>query len=212
VRYIIGVDEVGRGCIGGSMFACGCLILDKDRRDYSFLKDSKKIRDIYEREKIAHKLIYNPGVIYVVKSFSSDVIDKIGVHNANIQLITKVCDELIYKLHNRNIYDFEIFVDGNMRIKLEYYPQYSVQSIVKGDNKIEEIKAASIIAKYNKDCENIELEELYPQFSFTQHSGYITKKHLQEIEEWGYIPGIHRRSFRTFNKMENLKKYYPVLS
>ena len=84
-----------------------------------------------------------------------------------------------------------VLVDGNQCPKVPY----PVEAIVQGDSKVEAIAAASILAKVYRDRQLIDLDKIYPQYSFAQHKGYPTKIHIAALEKYGPITE-HRRSFR----------------
>ncbi len=91
-----------------------------------------------------------------------------------------------------------ILVDGNKILKHLMMP---AQAVVKGDARVKEISAASIIAKVTRDRELIELDRLYPQYGFASHKGYPTAAHLRAIKEFGLIDGLYRKSYRPVKEI-----------
>jgi len=175
---MVGIDESGRGCVGGSLFVAAVKDLPDDWKQV--VMDSKKLskKKIFE---LGKKLEDDDRFKSIVLSFNAKYIDENGLS----ETLKFALEEIV------NFFDDNVFIyDGNCN-----YGIGIIQTLVKGDSKIPEISAASILAKYNKELENIEIEKENPNFQFTKHSGYVTKKHKEEIKEHG-LQDFHRKSYK----------------
>lgn len=189
----VGIDEAGRGCIGGSMFFVACRLKpEATLKQISFADDSKKIQpDI--REKMFNRL--KELVDYEVHITSAKEIDKNSLGLSIKQALTYLKSKFP---SNRIIYD-----------GTENYGIKSIETLAKADSQISLVAAASIIAKCLKDEESNELSKLYPEFSFDKHKGYVTKQHTQEIIDYGFTEH-HRKSYRV-GALKNIKiKVYEI--
>ncbi len=178
---VIGVDEVGRGCLAGPVFAAA-VILDNKVQDYPYT-DSKKIsekqRNLWSEE-IKSKFIWSVAFATV------EEIDKLNILNASLLAMNRAVMAL-------NKPGSHVLVDGNQRIKnLEGYEQTTV---VKGDLRASPIAAASIVAKVARDEHIKKMDEVYPGYEFSKHKGYATSLHKEVIKAKGPCP-IHRLSFK----------------
>jgi ribonuclease HII len=191
-RIIVGIDEVGRGPLAGPVVACAFSfvapqnLVSIETRFLSRIKDSKQLTAI-QREKIYKDLNNNPNVFWGIGRVSEKVIDKINILQATKLAMVKAVEDLQNKLENK--IDF-LMIDGNFGIKIDI-PQ---ESIIKGDEKVSLIAAASIIAKVTRDRLMVNYGKKYPQYCFDKHKGYSTALHRQKIKEHGFCP-IHRKSF-----------------
>ena len=176
---IAGVDEVGRGPLIGDV-VCAAVILD-DNAPIIGLNDSKKISE-KKREQLFPIIQEQAIAIGVGRALPSEI-DTLNILHATMLAMTRAVNNLSTSP------DF-VFVDGNRLPDWEYQSQ----AIVKGDGLVDEIKAASIIAKVIRDREMIALSQEYPEFNFQKHKGYPTKEHLDALERFGVLPQ-HRRSF-----------------
>lgn len=183
---VIGVDEAGRGPLAGPVVAAAVKL-----REYSEnleeINDSKKLTE-KKRERLYDLILENFEV--AVGIVSADEIDQINILNATFLAMRKALKELEQKLgdYESNI----VLVDGNFKIR-EY--EGNQLPIIKGDSKSLSIAAASIIAKVTRDRIMRDLEKDYPEYNFSKHKGYGTKKHVEVIKNIGAIEGIHRKSF-----------------
>lgn len=172
-----GIDEAGRGCVGGSLFFVGAKLKpNSSTQDISFAVDSKSVN------KKKHKEMFNrliDLVEYKVVKKEPHEIDSKGL---------AIClKESLQEL--RDFFSGNILYDGSTTFKVE-----NIETLVKADLKVSIVAAASIIAKYNKTLEDEELDLLYPGFTFTSHSGYINKNHIKEIIDMGFT-NHHRKSY-----------------
>lgn len=182
---IVGVDEVGRGPLAGSV-TIGAVILDPEKPIYG-LKDSKKL-SAAKIEVLAAE-IKDKAIAYAIVSATPQTIDKIGIATA----IHKCMRTAVRKLDPCPDY---VLIDH------EYLAFRGIESqaITKGDDNSNSIAAASIIAKHHRDQMMIKLGKKYPEYGFESHVGYGTKQHRQAIEAKGPIPGVHRYSFKPIRE------------
>lgn len=185
-KEVIGVDEAGRGPLAGPVVAAA-VKLKKYSEVLDEINDSKKLTE-KKREKLYDIIVENfeigVGVVSAIE------IDEVNILNATFLAMRKALCELQDKLkdYEQNI----VLVDGNFKIR-EYKGEQV--PIVKGDAKSLSIAAASIIAKVTRDRMMRELDKVYPNYDFSKHKGYGTKKHVEVLKKMGPIKGIHRNSF-----------------
>ena len=178
-EIICGVDEAGRGPLAGPVFAAA-VILDRER-PIDGLRDSKKLNEA-KRDELA-PLIRQHAIAWAVAQASEAEIDRLNILQASLLAMKRA----VYAL---STVPTLALVDGNK------CPVMRIQSIaiVDGDDKIESISAASILAKTARDAALVKLHKKYPQYGFDQHKGYGTALHLERLREHGACP-VHRRSF-----------------
>jgi ribonuclease HII len=175
-----GVDVVGRGPLVGSVVAAA-VILDPAKRIDGLL-DSKLLneqtRELLDVEIRAHALSY------CIAEASVEEIDTINILHASMLAMKRAIDGL-------NITPELALIDGNR------CPEVTCASsaIVKGDQRVQAISAASIIAKVFRDRQMIELDKIHPEYGFASHKGYPTAQHRQAVLDHGVID-LHRRSFK----------------
>jgi ribonuclease HII len=191
IKFIAGVDEVGRGPLVGPVVAA-CVVLPEEF-NLDGLTDSKKLsekkRDFYFEEVKRQALGYGIGIIDEKK------IDEVNIYEAT-KLAMKEAIEDCKKMCKIE----HVLIDA-MPLELDV----DTTSIIKGDLKSITISAASVIAKVTRDRMLDELHEKYPMYDFKKNKGYPTKKHLEAIEEYGIIDE-HRRSYGPVkNYIENHK-------
>ena len=184
-KCIVGLDEVGRGPLAGPVVAAAVWV----KGNGEFLKginDSKKLSE-KQREKFYKILIDSENIKWGIGIVPEDIIDRINIFEA-----TKLA--MIKAVKNLNA-DF-LILDGNFVLDIEL-PQ---KSIVRGDQKVISISAASIIAKITRDKIMEKYHKEYPQYGFDKHKGYGTKLHMEMINKFGACP-IHRKSFRPISEL-----------
>lgn len=184
-KYIVGVDEVGRGPLAGEV-TVAAVILDPNKPIYG-LRDSKKLSS-KQIEALA-KDIKRDALCFAVVGATPKTIDKYGISNAIHMCMRKV----VRKLRIKPDY---ILIDHE---KLNFHGIKSM-AITKGDDNSNSIAAASILAKYTRDTKMKKIGLKYPQYGFENHVGYGTKAHKEAIEKYGPIPGLHRYSFKPIRK------------
>jgi ribonuclease HII len=178
-ELLAGVDEVGRGCLAGPVFAAA-VILPQDLK-IPQLNDSKKLSPQL-REKIS-AIILQQALAYKIERVSVEEIDRINILQASLQAMQLAIAGL-------SIFPKLLLVDGNQQVEVSI-PQ---KTVIQGDGRCASIAAASVIAKVARDRYMAEQEKIFPQFSFSQHKGYGTAQHLEELKKHGPTP-LHRRSF-----------------
>ncbi len=176
---IAGVDEVGRGCLAGPVVAAA-VILDPNR-PIKGLRDSKKL-SAKKREELAEE-IKEKALAWSVAAMGPEVIDKINILQATLEAMKAAVEKLPVEP------DF-VQVDGNKLPKWKWLSE----AVVKGDDKVEWISAASIIAKTTRDAYMCKIAKLYPQYGFEHHVGYGTAEHIKALKAYGPTP-IHRKTF-----------------
>ena len=186
MKIIAGVDEVGRGSLIGPVYAAA-VILNKSINK-KLLKDSKKITKT-KREFLSKYIKKNS--IWAIGKASVKEIEKINILNASLLAMKRAIKRLKKK-------PSLVLVDGN---KLPEIKNYSLKSIIKGDQKIPSISAASIIAKVTRDKMVTNLGKKFKGYSWDQNYGYGTKQHLKAIKKLG-ITKQHRKTFSPINKIK----------
>ena len=185
IQRIAGVDEAGRGPLAGPVIAAA-VILDPKNPIHG-LKDSKKLtekkRELLFDEIVEHSLAYAIGRAEV------EEIDQINILQASLSAMRRAVLQLSC------IPDL-VLVDGNQLPNLPY----KAEAIIQGDQKVEAISAASIIAKVTRDREMKVLDKLYPEYGLAQHKGYPTKAHIAALQKVG-VSAIHRLSFAPVKEL-----------
>jgi ribonuclease HII len=177
---LCGVDEAGRGPLAGAVYAAA-VVLDPGRPRINGLLDSKML-DAETREKLSDR-IKERALAWSIASASVEEIDTINILRAALLAMKRAVESL-------GMRPDEICVDGNMLPPIEG----NCRAIVKGDQLVAAISAASILAKVARDAEMARLDERYPGYGFASHKGYSTPEHLAALRSLGPCE-IHRRSF-----------------
>ena len=185
INKIAGIDEVGRGCLAGPVFAAA-VILNKGIiiRD---IKDSKKIP--FKKRILLSKYI-KKNSIYAVGTASVKEINKINILNASLLSMQRALDKL--KLKPSIVYIDGLFAPKGLKIKHKTF--------VKGDEKITCISAASIVAKATRDLFMIRLGQKFPKYKWNKNFGYGTTEHLNGIRKYG-ITKHHRKNFKPIHNI-----------
>jgi ribonuclease HII len=178
-QLICGVDEAGRGPLAGAVFAAA-VILDP-ANPIEGLRDSKKLSES-KRDQLAIK-IKKYALSWCIAEASEQEIDQINILQATMLAMQRAVEGL-------SITPGLALIDGNRCPNLKM----PSEAIIKGDDKVEAISAASILAKTARDAALMELHIKYPQYAFDQHKGYSTALHLARLREHGVSP-VHRVSF-----------------
>lgn len=188
-----GVDEVGRGCLAGPVYA-GAVCLDYSKlqslskKDLALIRDSKTLS--LSQRLAARELVLFAAKSTAVSAASSSEIESLGIVPATFLAMRRALSELENK-------PGLILVDGKQKISEIDIPQ---QAIVKGDSLTFCIAAASILAKLARDAFMVEQDKLYPGYFFADHVGYGTKAHLAALSDLGPVP-IHRKNFAPISRM-----------
>ncbi len=185
IKYIGGVDEVGRGPLIGPVVAC-CCVLPKDFK-LEGLTDSKKLtekkRDIFY-DYLIENTIYGIGII------DAETIDEVNIYEATKLAMYDAINEVRKQVNLEHV-----LIDA-MPLELDI----PSTSIIKGDAKSISIAAASVIAKVTRDRMMIELDKKYPMYGYKKHKGYPTKAHIEAMHKYGLING-YRKSYGPVKEM-----------
>lgn len=178
---IAGVDEVGRGCLSGPVVAAAVILPEgfSDPR----IKDSKTIKSPKKREELA-RLIMDNAIAWGVGASSPQEIDQINILQATFLAMRRAIDACSEKP------DF-LYIDGD---KFPGYKDIPYECVIKGDSKILQISAASILAKVHRDQLMQSLDSEFPKYLWSRNVGYGTADHISAIREIG-ITKHHRKSF-----------------
>ena len=180
-----GVDEVGRGCLAGPVFAAA-VILNNDI-NIKDIKDSKKIP--FQKRILLSNYIKKNST-YAVGRASVEEINKINILNASLLSMKRALNKL--KLRPSIAYIDGLFVPKNMKIKCE--------ALIKGDEKIISIAAASIVAKATRDLFMINLGKKFPKYKWNKNFGYGTAEHLKGLKKYG-VTKHHRKKFKPIHNI-----------
>lgn len=185
-QFVAGVDEVGRGPLAGPVVAAA-VILDPNNM-IEGLMDSKKISE--KRREVLAKEIKEKAFSWAISRVDVDEIDRINILQASLQAMTIAVNEL------KQQPDF-VMIDGN---RIPESLNINAEAVIKGDDRVACISAASIIAKVARDHEMIEMEDIYPGYGLAKHKGYPTKVHIEALQKLG-VTKIHRRTFGPVRKV-----------
>jgi len=174
-KSLCGIDEAGRGPLAGSLVMAGVVLTGK----VEGLMDSKKLTE-KKREALYPLIIVNSK--YRIVSFSAKEVDELGISQClhrGLLSIQKYLPEVDYLL------------DGNCTFGVD-----NIKTMIKADNIVPEVSAASILAKVTRDREIVALSPKYPEYGFEKHKGYGTKAHIEALVKYGRCD-IHRKTFRV---------------
>ena len=184
-NLIAGVDEVGRGSLIGPVYAAAVIL--KKKLDKKKLKDSKKLTK--KNREILEKYI-KKNSYWSIGSASLNEIEKLNILNASLLAMKRAIIKLKIKPK-------QVLIDGNKVPKIK---NYNLKYVIKGDEKIPEISAASIIAKVSRDRLITKMSKKYIKYSWNKNAGYGTKDHLSAIKKFG-ITKHHRKTFQPIHNM-----------
>lgn len=192
-KWIVGIDEVGRGPLAGPV-AVGAVAIDSKiynsrlKKEFKGIRDSKKLSEKqreawFKKIKIAEK---RGDIKLVVFMTSPSIIDKKGI----VFSIQNALNNSLSKI-NINPEKSQIFLDGGLKAPKEYKNQ---KTIIHGDDLVQIISIASVVAKVTRDRLMKRLAKKFPKYGFESHKGYGTKAHYLAIKKYGTTK-IHRQSF-----------------
>jgi len=174
-KALCGIDEAGRGPLAGSLVMAGVIL----KNPIDGLTDSKKLTE-KKREALYPLVIENSD--YHIVSFSAKEVDELGIskclHNGLLSI-------------QKHLPEAHYLFDGNSTFGVD-----NIETMVKADDKIAEVSAASILAKVTRDREMHEMAKVYPQYGFEKHKGYGTKAHMEALQKYDRCE-IHRKTFRV---------------
>ncbi|MBR6700611.1 MAG: ribonuclease HII [Firmicutes bacterium] len=179
VKYIAGIDEVGRGPLAGPVVAAAVIL--PEEFDVIGINDSKKLSE-KKRDEL-FDVIKEKALAYSFGVVDNEVIDEINI----LEATKKAMKEAVMRL---GIEPDHLLIDAVKLADVDI-PQ---TSIIKGDEKSISVAAASILAKVTRDRMMVEYSEEYPHYAFEKNKGYGTKAHYEGIEKAGICP-IHRKTF-----------------
>ena len=181
---VAGVDEAGRGPLAGPVIAAA-VVLD-DSRPIDGLRDSKQLSS--RQRRVLARLIRQRAICFAVALATPVEIDEKNILQATLLAMRRAVDRLpTTPTHVR--------VDGNQSFRSDDEPlRYEIETVVRGDQTVASISAASIVAKVCRDRLMLRWHRAYPAYGFDRNKGYPTRLHLRALEEFGPSP-IHRCSF-----------------
>ncbi len=211
-KYIVGIDEVGRGPVAGPVAVCAFICEENFQKEIEMkvpLRDSKKLTKI-QREKWFEFLKGEKekgNCDFAVTMVSAEWIDKVGI----VRSIQKALDASLSKIATQDYENFPrltpegpyamknfhnpaslyVYLDGGLKAPKEYVNQ---ETIIKGDELHPVISFASIVAKVTRDNLMEKYGSEFPEYGFENHSGYGTKAHYEAIKKHSLTP-LHRKSF-----------------
>ena len=185
INKMAGVDEVGRGCLAGPVFAAAVIL--NNNINTKDIKDSKKIP--FKKRILLSKYIKKNST-YAVGKASVKEINEINILNASLLSMKRALDKL--KLKPSLAYIDGLFIPKNTNIKCKAY--------VKGDEKIISIAAASIVAKATRDLFMIRLGKKFPRYRWNKNFGYGTAEHINGLKKYG-VTNHHRKKFKPIHNI-----------
>jgi ribonuclease HII len=181
---LIGIDEVGRGCLAGPVYAAA--VIFKSDTDVKTYFDSKTIEES-ERQILSDSILKNHHAEIGVATVEE--VDEFNIRQATFIAMRRALGALLEK---NNITSGTLLIDG--RDKLPDYEHFNQLAIIQGDEKVRLISAASLVAKVARDQFMTELSLKFEHYGFAKHKGYGTKFHREQIQKHGPSPW-HRQTF-----------------
>ncbi len=174
-KPLCGIDEAGRGPLAGSLVMAGVVL----KNPVEGLMDSKKLTE--KRREALYPLVIENSDYHIV-SFSAQEVDELGVSKCLHQGLKSI---------QKHLPDMDYLFDGNSTFGVD-----NITTMIKADDKVVEVSAASILAKVTRDREMIEMAQKYSEYGFEKHKGYGTKAHIEAIVKYDRCE-IHRKTFRV---------------
>ncbi len=195
IRHLVtlGIDEAGRGPLAGPVTAAAVVLRPEERFDG--LTDSKKLGE-RKREEL-FELIKLRSLAYAVVSFGPEQIDTHNIREATRLAMAQAAEQALSKIPQAHGY---LLIDGNMTVPSRLPQEF----VIKGDQKIAAISAASVLAKVSRDRLMCEFDREFPQYGFSKHKGYPTKSHRESIRNFGPCE-IHRKTFAGVREFVSAK-------
>ena len=188
-NFVAGVDEVGRGSLIGPV--CAAAVILNKNIDKTKLKDSKKLSK--KNRNILEKYI-KKNSLWAIGYASLKEIEKLNILNASLLAMKRAIKKLKKK-------PALVLIDGN---KLPRIKNYNLKFVVKGDQKVPEISAASIIAKVSRDRLITKMSKKFIKYAWNKNAGYGTNYHLSAIKKFG-VTRHHRKKFQPIHNILSLK-------
>ena len=186
VFKVCGVDEAGRGPLMGNVVAA-CVVLDQNN-PIEGLNDSKQLSE--KKRDALEPLIKVRALAYGIGQCTPQEIDSLNILNASLEAMRRAYENMALKCDL-------MLVDGN---KVPRSMGIDTQAVVKGDARVAEIAAASILAKVERDRQMYELDKKYPEYLFAKHKGYPTKAHLELLQRLPLLE-CYRKSYGPIKKL-----------
>ncbi len=181
-KFIVGIDEVGRGAIAGPLVlgAAAGYLNNKNKKFLTGIKDSKKLT--FNQRLLWYKKFKNSDLNFYCVFISNNFIDKYGMSKSLKEGVKRLLKKIDKKIDL-------VLLDGGLKAP----EKYNQKTIIRGDDKVPFISAASIYAKVKRDLYMIRMDKKI-NYCFTDHKGYGTKKHFLLIKKNG-ISKVHRKTF-----------------
>lgn len=208
---VIGIDEVGRGALCGTVTVAAFAFLRQRRfitgRSHPPLRDSKRLTPRVREKWFAwlKRCVAEGEVVFATARISPRVVDRVNIRNAANLAATRAYERLVTQegLRPSNI---KVLLDGGIFIhpSATMMPRRA-RTVVRGDERIKEIQLASIVAKVTRDRAMVRLHARYPAYGFAAHKGYGTRAHAHALARLGPVEGLHRLTFiRKFPKVSTV--------
>ncbi|MBI4599954.1 ribonuclease HII [Candidatus Uhrbacteria bacterium] len=198
--FVIGIDEVGRGSWAGPLFfAAVCFIENVTIPHDVSIRDSKALNRV---QRVRSARFLRKNTIFSITPVPKGTLDEIGLQRASIRgllsCIRQIKRKILKTVDEKNGQGIELLykIDGRKLCDIKERHEF----IVRGDDMIREISAASIIAKVARDRHITRLDKKYPEYGFDSHVGYGTKKHQEALLKYG-VCEIHRTSYAPIKKI-----------
>ena len=184
IRRVAGVDEAGRGPLAGPVVAAAVVFVDGET--IPGIGDSKRLT-ASRRSRLSSR-IRGTAVDWAIGAATAREVDRLNIHNASLLAMRRA----VLGLRERIDY---VYIDG------KFYPDIPNpgESVIRGDQNIPVVSAASILAKVSRDRQMVWLDRIYPQYGFSRHKGYPTRFHRSVLETLGPTPE-HRMSYAWVDK------------
>ncbi len=180
IELLAGCDEVGRGPLVADVVSAAVIL--NPAKPIAGLADSKKLSE--KKREYLYQQIMEHALCYAIGRASPAEIDQINILQASMLAMKRAIEGLSIK-------PVMVLVDGNRCPDISY----PCAAIVKGDDKVAAISAASIVAKVIRDREMHALHQIHPEYGFDRHKGYPTKEHFKALAKYGVL-ACHRKSFK----------------
>jgi len=203
LKYVIGIDEVGRGPFAGPVVTAGVILPPEFESE--LIVDSKLICKSKKKMQTAYDLIMGNALFIHCDSQSAKVIDEIGIENAIWTSMDNCIVGITHSLANDS--GFEDSVDHILIDGVRYGGECKIPftTVIKGDNTYFSIAAAAIVAKYRRDEYMHKVHEIYPHYGFDGNKGYFSPKHKKGLLEHGRCR-YHRKQYVDTWEVNQLKK------
>ena len=186
INVIVGLDEAGRGCLLGPVVAAAVIL--PPHFYHPLINDSKQLTE-KQREEV-YQIIIDNALDYGIGECSVEEIDKMNILEASREAFMRAIRKIKIP--------YELVLTDFMKLPL--IDKVEVIPLTHGDALSINIAAASILAKVTRDHYCYELEKQYPNFKIGQHKGYGTKEHMDELNKYGPVKGLHRFSYKPVKK------------